>query len=149
MNVEIPLILGGTPAGSVLLLTMSRIHAQMFFFQKLDCSSTQHKKYIFLVKLLAYIIGTSIEIALLKICAAFEKSSDFLAAYLDLLQLTLGCKDVAMCMKSTFNQREYSSATGFHRFLRSADVFLKRGPHMHEEVAREGVSRISTEIMEV
>jgi len=124
INVEIPLILGGTPFGGVLLLAMLRFHAQMFFFQKLDSSSTQHKNHLFLIQQSGHSIDTSIETALVKMCASFEKSNDFLTAHRALLQLTQGCKDVAMCMKSTFDQREYSSATGFHSFLRSADILL-------------------------
>jgi len=51
MNVEIPLILDATPSGGVLLMTMSRIHAQMFFFKTL----TDDAKYVLLVQQLGHI----------------------------------------------------------------------------------------------
>ena len=143
MNVEIPLILGATPSGGVLLLTMSRIHAQMFFFKTLSQSSTDEAKYFLLVQQLGHIIDTSIETALVKMCAAFEKSNDFVAAHRALLLLTQGCKDVAMCMKKVFDQREFSSTQGFHRFLQGVDIL----PPMHQEVARECVSMISKEMV--
>jgi len=120
MNVEIPLILDATPSGGVLLMTMSRIHAQMFFFK----TSTDDTKYLLLVQQLGHIIDTSIQTALEKMCAAFEKSNDFVAAHRALLLLIQGCKDVAMCMKN-----------------------IEIAP-MHRKVASECVSIISKEMVE-
>jgi len=147
MNVEIPLILDATPPGGVLLLTMSRIRAEMCFFKTLSQSSTDDAKYVLLVQQLAHIIDTSIETALVKMCAAFKKSNDFVAAHQALLLLTQGCKDVAMCMKQIFDQCEFSNTSGFHRFLQSAEIFLPPPPPMHEEVAIECVSMISKEMV--
>ena len=143
MNVEIPLILGGTPSGGVLLLTMSRIHARMFFFKTLSQSNTDDAKYVLLVHQLGHIIDTSIEAALVKMCAAFEKSNDFTAAHRALLLLTQGCKDVAMCMKSIFDRHEFSNTKGFHSFLQSAHTLAP----MHQEVERECVSMTSKEMV--
>jgi hypothetical protein len=52
-------------------------------------------------------------------------------------------------MNDIFDPREYSSATGFHRFLQGAYVFLQRNTPMHEEVGRECKSRIYKKLMQV
>jgi len=95
MNVEIPLILGATPSGGVLLLTMSRIHAQTFFFKTLSQSSTDDTKYVLFVQQLAQVIDTSIETALVKMCVAFEKSNDFVTAHRALLLLIQGISSIS------------------------------------------------------
>ena len=91
MNVEIPLILGATPSGGVLLL----IHAQTFFFKTLSQSSTDDTKYVLFVQQLAQVIDTSIETALVKMCVAFEKSNDFVTAHRALLLLIQGISSIS------------------------------------------------------
>jgi hypothetical protein len=149
MSVEIPLILGMAPSGGVLLLTMSKIHSQMFLFRRVDGNGAEYKNYRVLVQQLGLIIDMSIEIALVKICTAFQTSNDFKAVHRALLQLTQGCKDVAICMNDIFDPREYPNASGFHTFLRGSDIFLQRAPAMHEEVASKCKTRISKEMTEV
>ena len=58
MNVEIPLILGATPSGGILLLTMSRIHARMFFFKTRSQSNTDERVYVYVYAYLCIDCGS-------------------------------------------------------------------------------------------